>query len=97
MRAAARAPSKPPPPAGVQPAPHRDAVPARAGAVMVYSASSARTLLQGEGDGTTYLVRYLVYGAIGFVALHVLARRGLEPSCARPGRCWPSRSPASSR
>ena len=27
-----------------------------AGAVMVYSASSARTLLQGQGDGTTYLV-----------------------------------------
>jgi cell division protein FtsW len=48
------------------------------GAVMVYSASSARTLLQGQGDGTTYLVRYVVYGAIGFVALHVIARRGLD-------------------
>ena len=48
------------------------------GAVMVYSASSARTLLQGQGDGTTYLVRYLVYGAIGFVALQVIARRGLD-------------------
>jgi cell division protein FtsW len=48
------------------------------GAVMVYSASSARTLLQGQGDGTTYLVRYVAYGAIGFVALHVIARRGLD-------------------
>ena len=26
------------------------------GAVMVYSASSARTLLEGSGDGTAYLV-----------------------------------------
>src|SRR3954468_12682661 len=48
------------------------------GAVMVYSASSARTLLQGQGDGTTYLVRYLVYGGLGLVAMHVIARRGLD-------------------
>jgi cell division protein FtsW len=48
------------------------------GAVMVYSASSARTLLQGEGDGTTYLVRYLVYGGAGLVAMHLIARRGLD-------------------
>jgi cell division protein FtsW len=49
-----------------------------AGAVMVYSASSARTLLQGQGDGTAYLIRYVVYGALGLVAMHVLARRGLD-------------------
>ena len=55
------------------------------GAVMVYSASSARTLLQGQGDGTTYLVRYLVYGAVGFVALHVIARRGLDAVVALTG------------
>ena len=48
------------------------------GAVMVYSASSARTLLEGDGDGTAYLVKYLGYGAIGLVLMHVLARRGLE-------------------
>jgi cell division protein FtsW len=48
------------------------------GAVMVYSASSAKTLLPGQGDGTGYLLRYVAYGAIGFVVLHVLARRGLE-------------------
>jgi cell division protein FtsW len=47
------------------------------GAVMVYSASSARTLLEGEGDGTTYLVKYVIYGAIGLVAMNVLSRHGL--------------------
>src|SRR3712207_1122266 len=47
------------------------------GAVMVYSASSARTLLQGEGDGTAYLVKYLAYGAVGLVAMAVLSRHGL--------------------
>src|SRR5881392_449255 len=48
-----------------------------AGAVMVFSASSARTLLQGQGDGTSYLVRYVGYGAIGVVILMVLSRRGV--------------------
>src|SRR5687767_12700048 len=47
------------------------------GAVMVYSASSARTLLQGEGDGTAYLVKYLAYGGLGLVAMAVLSRHGL--------------------
>src|ERR1051325_7750456 len=47
------------------------------GAVMVYSASSARTLLEGQGDGTAFLVKYLVYGAIGLVAMHVLSKHGL--------------------
>jgi cell division protein FtsW len=49
-----------------------------AGAVMVYSASSARTLLQGQGDGTAFLVKYIGYGAVGLVAMHILSRRGLE-------------------
>jgi cell division protein FtsW len=48
-----------------------------AGAVMVYSASSARTLLQGQGDGSAYLVRYLAYGAVGLVLLRLLSHRGL--------------------
>src|SRR3954470_24909958 len=48
-----------------------------AGAVMVYSASSARTLLQGQGDGTSYLVKYLAYGAVGLVAMNLLSRYGL--------------------
>jgi cell division protein FtsW len=49
-----------------------------AGAVMVYSASSARTLLEGQGDGTMYLVKYVAYAAIGLVVLQLLARGGLE-------------------
>jgi cell division protein FtsW len=48
------------------------------GAVMVYSASSARTLLEGQGDGTAYLVKYLMYGAVGLVLMQLLARHGLE-------------------
>jgi cell division protein FtsW len=48
------------------------------GAVMVYSASSARTLLQGQGDGTAYLVKYLVYGALGLAAMQFLSRHGLQ-------------------
>jgi cell division protein FtsW len=48
------------------------------GAVMVYSASSARTLLAGHGDGTLYLIKYLAYGAVGLAIMHVLSRHGLE-------------------
>src|SRR3954447_3222782 len=48
------------------------------GAVMVYSASSARALLQGQGDGTGFLVKYVVYGALGLVGMHVIARRDLD-------------------
>src|SRR5215217_4474618 len=45
------------------------------GAVMVYSASSARTLLEGQGDGTAYLVKYLAYGAVGLALMQVLPLR----------------------
>ncbi|HEY2217128.1 MAG TPA: putative lipid II flippase FtsW [Solirubrobacteraceae bacterium] len=47
------------------------------GAVMVYSASSATSLLQGQGNGSGYLVKYLIYGAIGLVLMRVLARDGV--------------------
>ena len=47
------------------------------GAVMVYSASSATSLLQGHGNGSGYLVKYLVYGAIGLVLMRFLARDGI--------------------
>ncbi|MDE3069257.1 MAG: cell division protein FtsW [Acidobacteriota bacterium] len=47
------------------------------GAVMVYSASSATTVLEGHGTGTSYLVRYLVFGALGLLAMRLLARRGV--------------------
>jgi cell division protein FtsW len=49
-----------------------------AGAVMVFSASSARSLLSGQGDGTSYLIKYVLYGGVGFVLMQVIARRGLE-------------------
>ena len=49
-----------------------------AGAGMVYSASSARTLLEGQGDGSYYLVKYLLYGAAGFVVMQVVARVDLR-------------------
>jgi cell division protein FtsW len=48
------------------------------GAVMVYSASSARDLLSGAGGGSGYLQRYVLYGAIGLVAMRLLSRHGLE-------------------
>jgi cell division protein FtsW len=47
------------------------------GAVMVYSASSATSLLQGRGNGSGYLVKYVAYGAIGLVLMRVLARDGV--------------------
>ena len=47
------------------------------GAVMVYSASSATTLLQGQGNGSSYLIRYVLYGSIGLVVMRVLARDGV--------------------
>jgi cell division protein FtsW len=47
------------------------------GAVMVYSASSATSLLQGQGNGSSYLIKYVVYGAVGLVVMRVLARDGV--------------------
>ena len=48
------------------------------GAVMVYSASSATTVVQGHGYGSGYLVKYVVYGALGLVLMRLLARDGIE-------------------
>jgi cell division protein FtsW len=49
------------------------------GAVMVYSASSPIGVLGsgGGGTGTGEFVRYLIFGGLGLVAMHVLERRGL--------------------
>jgi cell division protein FtsW len=47
------------------------------GAVMVYSASSATSVLGNGGDGTSYLVKYVAYGAIGVGVMHFIARRNL--------------------
>ncbi len=49
-----------------------------AGTVMVYSASSSRLLLAGEGNGSTFLIKYVAYGGVGLLVMHVLARRGME-------------------
>ena len=43
-----------------------------AGAVMVYSASA------GQGDGSSYLVKYVTYGAVGLVVLRLVSRVPLE-------------------
>ncbi len=48
------------------------------GAVMVFSASSARALLSGQGMGTGLLIRYVAFAAIGVVAMLVVARIPLE-------------------
>jgi cell division protein FtsW len=49
------------------------------GAVMVYSASSpVGVLSSGGGTGTGEFVRYILFGAVGLAAMHVLSRHGLE-------------------
>ena len=48
-----------------------------AGAVLVYSSSSAESLLQGTGDPSYFLKRYVIYAAIGLVVMHLLS-----PACA---------------
>jgi cell division protein FtsW len=48
------------------------------GAVMVYSASSAESLLSGPGDPAYYLKRYVLFGLAGLVVLHLASRHGLR-------------------
>jgi cell division protein FtsW len=47
------------------------------GAVMVYSASSASSLLASGGSGTGELVRFVLYGALGLFLMRMLARDGI--------------------
>jgi cell division protein FtsW len=47
------------------------------GAVMVFSASSARSLLNHGGSGFHYLERTLIFGAIGLLVLRVASVRGV--------------------
>jgi cell division protein FtsW len=49
-----------------------------AGAVMVYSSSSAESLLNGSGDPSFYFKRYVILGAIGLVAMVITSRHGLR-------------------
>lgn len=48
------------------------------GAIMVYSASSATSLLGGAHDSTIYLKRYLIFAGIGLVVMRLLSGRGLQ-------------------
>ena len=49
------------------------------GAVMVFSASSAKTVLsEGGGDGFYYLKRVAVFGAIGLLVMRVASVRGVR-------------------
>ena len=52
------------------------------GAVMVYSASSASSLLASGGSGMGELVRFVLYGALGLFLMRVLARDGIRASRA---------------
>ena len=47
------------------------------GAVMVYSASSAESLLSGSGDASFYLKKYALMGLAGLVVMHAASRHGL--------------------
>src|ERR687895_669188 len=47
------------------------------GAVMVYSASSAESLLSGSGAPSYYLKRYVMFGLIGLAVMHAASRHGL--------------------
>jgi cell division protein FtsW len=49
-----------------------------AGAVMVYSASSAEAVLAGQGDSAQYLKRYVIYGALGLLAMRVCSQISLK-------------------
>lgn len=46
------------------------------GTVMVYSASSATTVLQG-GSGSSELIKFMAFAAIGLLAMRLLARNGV--------------------
>jgi cell division protein FtsW len=48
------------------------------GAIMVYSASSAESLLDGSGDPSYYLKRYVAIAIVGLVVLHLASRYGLK-------------------
>ena len=52
------------------------------GAVMVFSASSARSLLDSGGNGFYYLERTVIFGAIGLLVMRVASVRGV--AAAKP-------------
>lgn len=48
------------------------------GAIMVYSASSAESFLDGSGDASYYLKRYVALALVGLIVLHFTSRFGLS-------------------
>jgi cell division protein FtsW len=48
------------------------------GAVFVYSASSATSLLRGSGDPSFYLKRYVIFGMLGLAVMRVMSKHGLK-------------------
>jgi cell division protein FtsW len=52
------------------------------GAVMVYSASSPSSLLEGQGTGSGDLIKFVIYGSIGLALMNYLARNGLQAARA---------------
>ena len=48
------------------------------GAVMVYSASSAESLLNGSNDPSMYLKRYVLFGIVGLFVMHAASKHGLR-------------------
>jgi cell division protein FtsW len=47
------------------------------GALMVFSASSARSVLDGGGDGFYYLKRTAIFAVLGLAVMHVASKRGV--------------------
>lgn len=47
------------------------------GAVMVYSASSATSVLEG-GSGTSYLIKFVLFSGVGLAVMALASRRGIE-------------------
>ena len=47
------------------------------GAIWVYSASSSEQIIQGGGSGTNFLIRYVMFAALGFGVLALMSRVGV--------------------
>lgn len=47
------------------------------GAIWVYSASSSEQIIQGGGSGTSFLLRYVLFAALGFGLLALMSRVGV--------------------
>ena len=57
------------------------------GAVMVYSASSGTSALNGGGNGAQYLQKYLISAVLGFAAMGYFAGMGRRRPSGSPRSC----------